>query len=790
MIRIGSNRQGPTIGVLVSILEEACQSEALRGIIDFAEKQDSRLVIFVCSSLGNLSDAIEHLNYRVVQSFVGRENVNGLIIFTGAMGDYLSTAEIQRLVDSFKPLPVVSIATQVESVSSILVDNYHGMYEVVEHLIKEHGCRRIAFVRGPEGHEEAFIRFNAYKAVLNKYQLDFDENLIVPGMFSKNSGIDAVKILLDERKVQIDGIVAVDDDTASGVLAELHERGIRVPFDIALTGFDDTFEAKFSAPPITTVKQQFYEQGQKSMETILNILQGNSVHSKIVLPTKMVIRESCGCFSNSVKKVDLKPGKRENLINGAELHKTLSETVCQDIEEELNHYSVREQKIGQWVERLVNVLVAAMQKGEGSDDFLHELRGILFEYLKNSCEITLWHNILTILRNHFVYFYKEHVDCEAVEDTFQKARVLVSEMILNHQIFSKNQQEYKLWQLRQVSQNLIITFNLKDLLDVIEEGLEVLGIESCYISLYEKKCICNKGERWVLPEKSKLVFAYENNKRKNIENKEVYFESKMLMPSLGYLEPLPKSSILMPLSFKEEHFGFIVYGHGSAENVIYETLRSNISSAIKGSLLFQERKKAENELVEALKELSVKNNELKHLSTKDELTSLYNRRGFLELAESYYKIAKRHQNKFLILFADLDKLKLINDNFGHKEGDAAIIAAGQILKQTFRQSDIIGRMGGDEFTVLAINACLKDINEIKNRIQRNIDQYNMNSNKPYQLSLSVGAIEFDSNNGLALEDLMVAADYNLYQEKQKKRKKDHSIISGGKNEDNKTTGRE
>jgi two-component system cell cycle response regulator len=159
---------------------------------------------------------------------------------------------------------------------------------------------------------------------------------------------------------------------------------------------------------------------------------------------------------------------------------------------------------------------------------------------------------------------------------------------------------------------------------------------------------------------------------------------------------------------------------------------------------------------------------LQQLSFNDELTGLLNRRGFLSMAQQQMKIAQREDWDLVLLFADLDSLKNINDNFGHTEGDRALKAVAGVLKKTFRTSDIIARLGGDEFIVLAINAPAAGIQTMTDRLQSNLDRQN-SQNRYYQLSLSMGIAQFDQERVTTLEAMIVEADKALYENKRKKR---------------------
>jgi diguanylate cyclase (GGDEF)-like protein/PAS domain S-box-containing protein len=157
--------------------------------------------------------------------------------------------------------------------------------------------------------------------------------------------------------------------------------------------------------------------------------------------------------------------------------------------------------------------------------------------------------------------------------------------------------------------------------------------------------------------------------------------------------------------------------------------------------------------------------ELESLSLTDDLTGLYNRRGFLTLAEQELKHATRTNERFVLVFADLDRLKQINDRLGHHEGSHAIVKSAEILKQTFRTSDIIARLGGDEFTVLAIAASDDNAETIKTRLQEQTRLFNERRELPYELSLSVGIVMLDPHSQLSIDELLRKADAAMYKDK-------------------------
>ncbi len=163
--------------------------------------------------------------------------------------------------------------------------------------------------------------------------------------------------------------------------------------------------------------------------------------------------------------------------------------------------------------------------------------------------------------------------------------------------------------------------------------------------------------------------------------------------------------------------------------------------------------------------------ELRNLSLRDDLTGLYNRRGFMLLVEHHLRLSKRTKKGFCLLFFDMDGLKNINDSFGHQEGGQALKDLAEIMSNSFRSSDIIARFGGDEFVVLAIESLCDSCDIIIKRLYVNIKAHNTQSKKPYKLSVSVGAAYSDPKNNASIEELIAEADQNMYTHKRSKQKK-------------------
>jgi diguanylate cyclase (GGDEF)-like protein len=160
--------------------------------------------------------------------------------------------------------------------------------------------------------------------------------------------------------------------------------------------------------------------------------------------------------------------------------------------------------------------------------------------------------------------------------------------------------------------------------------------------------------------------------------------------------------------------------------------------------------------------------ELRHLALTDDLTCLYNRRGFFAAATQLLKLGTRNSQGILFLFCDFDGLKAINDTYGHRAGDHALIRTANALEDSFRGADVVARIGGDEFVALALESSRQSQDVILRRLNKNLKKANAGESR-FPLSLSIGAAHFDPKNPVSLGDLMLQADQAMYEQKRKRK---------------------
>jgi diguanylate cyclase (GGDEF)-like protein len=191
------------------------------------------------------------------------------------------------------------------------------------------------------------------------------------------------------------------------------------------------------------------------------------------------------------------------------------------------------------------------------------------------------------------------------------------------------------------------------------------------------------------------------------------------------------------------------------------------------SSLCQRVKELENAIIE--KEQAEE--ALRNLSLTDHLTGLYNHRGFFTVADHAIKMARRAKQKSLLIYADMDGLKEINDTLGHATGSLAIAKLAEILRKTFRDCDLVARLGGDEFAVFAPNVAIEESDSMVQRLRSNLDSHNLDHPQGYPLGLSIGYVAIDPEDPTTLEQQLEHADTKMYCDK-RFRKSQKLLING------------
>jgi LacI family transcriptional regulator len=265
-----------SIGVLTQTISSPFYGEALRGIED--ELEPAGYIPTFVSGHWNERDETKALAALLAR------RVDGIIVLAGSLPN-----EALRKVARQLPMVVVGRDLQDPDLFSLNFDNHGGAFIATQHLL-ECGHRRIAFIAGDPQHADALERLAGYRKALAQARIPLDPALVLPGDFTEVGGLLAVNRLLDSH-VQFTAIFAANDQTAIGAALGLYRRGMRIPDDVSLVGFDDLALARFATPPLTTVRQAVYEMGSHAALAMLSLMSGARPQLSLP-PPQLVPRES------------------------------------------------------------------------------------------------------------------------------------------------------------------------------------------------------------------------------------------------------------------------------------------------------------------------------------------------------------------------------------------------------------------------------------------------------------------------------------------------------------------
>lgn len=491
----------PTIGLITEGLSGQYQSGTWPGIVDAAREHKVNIISFCGGSLA--VSAVNPWDYQgnVLYEIARHYPLDGLII-AGSVGCYVENSVFREFLDRYKHLKIITIAPAAESIPSVNVDNQSGMRSVVAHLVACHAYKKIAFIKGPDRNIEAESRFTVFKEVMEYHKIPFDPRLVLQGDFTQQCGAAAVQQLI-ASSTEFDAIVAANDDTALGALTELQMRGIRVPDDVALVGFDDSNESGYVTPPLTTVHQPLYDLGRLAVEKLLLLLKGEEIPMHNIVEAQLVIRQSCGCFHNTANDTSfvtnpsllpLMPTIDESEAVAVclgvddvafvpEVKATVS-AFCRDVNSRKDAFFLRA------INRTFDTSVPQDQTQQRWLSLFH----------------ALWRFSLTHL---------EPAVFAVADELLHRAIALCGTLCTRKQGFQRIDSGKKNDFLREIGYVLNNTLDVDKLMDAIAEYFPFVGVNSFYLSLYERPGIAPAG-------KSRLKFAMAGKKR-SCSAKTVYF---------------------------------------------------------------------------------------------------------------------------------------------------------------------------------------------------------------------------------------------------------------------------
>ncbi len=673
-----------TIGVLVDWLAGEYQSAVVDGIVGAARDADVNLIVFTGGPLRTSKRSAERRDmvYDIAQS----GGIDGLVVMVGDLGNYLGLDELAHYCERFRPVPMCSIAGELEGMSGVLVEGEQDLRRGIRHLIEDHHYRRIGFVGGPERNPEAQARRRVYSDALAEYGLESPDSYLATGDFVYDGGVDAVRLLFDERALALDAIVAANDLMALGVIDALRARGRHVPRDVAILGFDDIQEARYCAPPLTTIRQPLAQQGRLAVEALLRRLRGEPVDRLQVLRTELIIRRSCGCSAED-RQVTVTgtagspPGSAEGTLDVAGLLQVGRSRILEALRTPVT------QLLGTssegWDEELLDLLMVEL-RGGATGAFLERVDELIEQSLAAGGTPGAWDPALSGLRRELIpCIAADPAMRERAEDLVHAAHVNVREAMEHVQAQRRLVSARRAAVLSDASQTISAALDLPLLSAALSEYLPRLDVAGCYLVLYgpgsSSGPAAGSTASGVGPSSGarRLVFAHEAAGDLSMIRGEQVFGPHTLTPAGLLPEDRRYAMLVEPLFFKDDPLGYAIFELGPLDGLVYETLREQIGGVLMVATLISELTATAAERASLLADLQLRADELEtaYESLKDHQARLLSAEKMASLGRITASIAHEMNTPLAAVRTALMEIDKRAEEYESSIGDDEVSAA-------------------------------------------------------------------------------------------------------------------
>lgn len=750
------------IGLITSGFHDEYSSSVYRGVAAAAEELDCNLFIFPCRFIDyqhdNFSSQDTCLHYSTTTAYASAENLDLLIITTGAVFKDPNEEVIRKFFASFGDIPIISLAVGAEGYPCIMHDCTKGLRSIFEHLLRSHGCKKLAFIAGPEHHPESNARLRVFRDVLQENGISAEKAAVLYTDFSEFSQ-SQIGTFLRANNFDFDAICCANDAIASAVYSALDNSGLRPGIDIIVTGYDNLSFASSSLPALTTVSADAADSGYRAVTVGIEALRSGQTIPSLIMPTYPIFRESC--------------------CGTAALTSSHSKSIT-DALEEMNSYlehwianyarsddAAMPRFINNHSRTFLRLLLAELDDPQATRLSIDRLLRIFSDFVNSISVDTMSVNtVIDLLRvvHHSALSRAQSVEMESQVNLLfvYMTRIVNSSMNnLNHALTAETRHSM-LFSNNLSQQVMHYEDGIGSTFTTIMKQLHELDIRRSFLYIDRQPRALNSLNDIAPFEKLELVAYHHGSNCFSLFDKPYEVQRHELIAN-PYISDKKRATMLVsPLYSTHEQYGVLVCEASYHHLSLFQTLMRQISAEMEAAYLFEE-------LNHQLNETASRNAVLNRIATRDALTRCYNRRGFFERAGSAVVSPLNEGRRGFLIFSDLNDLKVINDNFGHDDGDFALCKVSDSLRECFGKSGIVGRIGGDEFVALWITDdenCTSE--ELYEKIRNTLSSMSNSTDKPYHISLSIGVYSFVCAEELELQTLIDSADQQQYIDKGRK----------------------
>ena len=751
------------IGLVVANLEDPFSNRVSIGAMKAAEALDANLFIIPVKYVDlnfdlEALDAQYDYQYQAMFSHISSGNLDYLIVCIGTIA-YVSTSErkLQILNQLGENTPVLCVAGHEGDYDYLQFNNKTGVEQAITYLIKESGRKRIGMMLGDPNNEESIERFNTYKETLLKNGIPYDESLVQTSDLSRYCSAEAGQLI--DNNPDLDAIFCVNDDIATTVYKELKKRDIVIGKDVAVVGFDDLPYAHKMEPSLSSVKADAIELGEMAVKKAVAFLDGNplDIHT---IDTVFIPRQSC-C------DVDINQIVLKYMLNGT--FEQVSSNILDYIFKEtysrnMDYHEINSMKAD--LTKFMRYIYEHLIKQEADDKDLKQLCRYVDMFLEHNYDyIPVIMKMQNVFSEVFDWLLKISPECNRkyYEKLYRNIYLrFTSDIVSNIDILNEKQVNQRHLSNIVVRDTLMFENNLTNAYSLILKKMHYLDVGTSYLYLldepkiYRSREIFPKDVNWQIKAYQWGVDIFSVPQEEQEISSKNLFDNKFLPQERRY------TYVIADLYSNEFQYGMLFCELKPKSFQYTEFLVYEVSAAVKIIGLLRQQDKI-------LTELHSNNLALESMSQIDELTGVYNRRGFYVAAGKFMKLPENNNKKMIAAFADMDNLKIVNDTYGHIEGDFSLKVISELMCDLFGKSKIIGRVGGDEFVAFEICEDDNSIEKIKQRKEELVEERNRQINKPYKVDFSLGLYECTCCNSYDLKEAIDKADDRLYAEKKRRK---------------------
>lgn len=766
------NRKHFTIAVMTGDTQSEYSEDMLRGFFVSAEEEGVNIVLLMGPQIPTYcTDIVTNSitgNYRYqfdsIYQYTHLIKPDAAVITYGSLAAFNKKVDKQQFLKQFSDIPCLMIEddSMNENVPSLTSDNYGGMKACVEHLLDDHGLRKIVFLGGPEGNFDAEERKRAYCDAMREHQIPVTETMIIHGDYTEH--VDEQVLYLLDNNPDLEAIVCANDGMTKACYRICAMRNMIVGKDVAITGFDDIAPCLTMNPPLTSVSQSIFRVSYHALKKAVAMCRGEKVVSEH-LPTILKKRCSCGCTPVKALKARYIPqDEMEEFIRTSveEIAPYLFSAVSYD-----KDYKELKEAFFAYFDYIYTTVFHGGAGTFNMDHLMEILKKMTYyPYLSNEALVKQILEFLQILLANAPDGESQRLVAFIMESTQQYIHSFNVER-LQKEIYISDR---KSWFVPTFTKDLASEAymnNPEGIFMRVMGELQKMAVRRAYFFLFDRPVTHVPGKQLNFSSCLRLV-AYFNQK-------EMKFYHQVEQPVITRQEGI--SSIVdaedsacltsMILFSESKQYGMMVCDVDKEDIAFLQICSVQLGTLLNFIELHQLEQQAQRGLENSLRVIQEQNRILGFLSEYDELTNLLNRRGFIEKALNLYE--KSEGKNACLIFGDLDHLKEINDVFGHGEGDFAIRTAADRLTAVLPDGALIGRIGGDEYVAFLI----PEEEDFSARIQHDFAEagrtFNDKSDKPYYVDISIGVYEFVCDPAEDFGKMLEQSDHLLYQAKLSRR---------------------